>query len=268
MGLNPVYVEDNGIIISIPRDNNETSNEQIKHEMTDPKSTKPTIKELIVLNARGIKFEILMASLNCVPNSRLALVGDIISKPNKNELDLARLDELCDRYSDDFKEIFFNKDPHILSLIMKFYENDFISLGRKKHLSNFNFCAFELEADFEYWGIDHLEYLDSCCLRKFISNLSSLKADKKTEKKIIRELNFKEDFGKKFFPEVRRAIWMIMENQSNSTWAKVRILVLQSKVNFLNDLFSSDICRFLFNGHRIFNHSNSSSVDAYSQFGL
>jgi hypothetical protein len=181
------------------------------------------IKKSVILSARGVKFEVMIASLSRVPNSRLAEIGEIMQKQQKEQKDLVKMKELCDWYSEDFKEIYFDKDASFLSAILKFYESG-VKGVRKTHLVSLNCCAFDLEADFEYWKIDYQDYLDSCCLRKFSSNLSSLRKDKETEKRVIEDLNFKENFGKRLFPKIRETIWMIMEKPDSSIWAKVRSL--------------------------------------------
>jgi hypothetical protein len=185
-----------------------------------PKLPKQMNKKVLVLNARGTKFEVMIGSLARVPNSRLGQISEIIEKPKKHNADLDKLNGLCDRYSEDFNEIYFNKDSTVLSSILKFYEND-PSQEKKIHLSLLNACAVELAADFEYWKIEYHDYLDLCCLRKFRSSLNLMQSEKKSQQKIIDEINFKENFGKYFFPKVREAIWLIMEKPSSSIWAKV-----------------------------------------------
>ncbi len=82
-------------------------------------------------------------------------------------------------------------------------------------------CIFDLVTEFEYWKIDYAQHLDSCCLRKFSSSLKAAQEEKELEKLFIKEVNFKENFGKYCLPRIREAIWMVMEKPSSSIWAKV-----------------------------------------------
>ncbi len=98
--------------------------------------------------------------------------------------------------------------PYMLSLILKFYENNTGSSEAKKtHLNLGSMCALDLiadlDAEFKYWEIYYTQQLESCCLRKFESLLNALKDEKAMEQQFIDEVNFKENFGKYFSSSAR-----------------------------------------------------------------
>jgi hypothetical protein len=181
-----------------------------------------TSKERIVWNAKGVKFEVLLEALAYVPNSRLSDLKELLHKNLEHEESKQILDQICDAYSDDMTEFYFNKDPNIVTLILKFYEQDMED--QKTHVNLQNVCLLELDAAFSFWRIDYAKYLDACCLRKFEEDKESEIEMIETEKKIITEFNLREDFGVKFYPHIREKIWYIMEVPNSSFWSRIYIL--------------------------------------------
>jgi hypothetical protein len=183
-----------------------------------------TSNERVILNAKGVKFEVLLDALDFVPASRLSLLKEFVDKSKNNDASVSEINinEICDAYSNDLNEFYFNKDPEMVRTILKFYENDVDD--RKTHIFATSLCALELKAAFEYWRIDYKQYLDVCCLRVFESAVESKVEMIETEERIIKEYTFRENFGTRFFPKIRQTIWYVMEKPKSSIWSLIYAL--------------------------------------------
>ena len=69
---------------------------------------------------------------------------------NSKSKNYEEIANLCDRYSDDLNEFYFNRDPYILNMILNYYQT------QKLHL-NYNQCMLFIKSELIYWGIE--EYL-------------------------------------------------------------------------------------------------------------
>lgn len=167
----------------------------------------------IRLNAKGRKYEVLLECLDLVPASRLAKLKQAIQSQDVNELS-----RLCDSFSPDLTEFYFNLDPDIFSLILKFYESN-----SRVHLDvNKNGCVRELERQLNKFGINYEFYLDVCCLKKLDRERDKLEEELENERKILKDYLRRENFGY-CFPKTRETIWNIMENPRTSKCAMVII---------------------------------------------
>ncbi len=111
----------------------------------------------------------------------------------------------------------------MVSIILKFYEKESSNNGdfKKTHLNmRYMICSIELEAEFNYWKIDFESHLDLCCLRDFEHLKEKTLDHLRTEREVIENLNFKENFGSKFFPLTREHIYYLMEVPRSSHLAK------------------------------------------------
>jgi hypothetical protein len=160
----------------------------------------------IIINAKGVKFEVPLEALGYVPNSRLACIKDYIENRPQSDGTFLKIRDICDGHNDDLNEFYFNKDPDMVQLILRFYEN-----RNKAHISSKKRCSLELDAAFAYWKIDYDKHLDDCCLRKFIEDKGIEIEAIQIEREIIQKYNFREDFGKRLFPEAREKLYNIME---------------------------------------------------------
>ena len=111
----------------------------------------------VALNARGHRFQVLKSKLGqYADTSRLAKF-----KANN----LHELTQLCDYYSPDLNEFYFDRDPFILNLILN-YEPQ-----KKLHLISSNECLNHLISEFNYWfngKTDVYEAMfDDCCRIRF-----------------------------------------------------------------------------------------------------
>jgi hypothetical protein len=184
-------------------------------------STKAKLSERIIINSKGIKHEVLLQALDFVPNSRLSQLKDFIEMRFQKDGSLLQIENICDGHSEDYKEFYFNKDSELVGIILKFYEHD--NEDQKVHINMKNLCTLELESAFKFWKIDYEKYLDVCCLRDFNEKKENELHTVKFETETINSHNFREEFGSKFFPEIREKIWYIMEVPKSSIWAKIYI---------------------------------------------
>jgi hypothetical protein len=182
--------------------------------------------EKIVLNARGIKYEVFVHILDRLPESRLASLKRFhtLNKSDKRTAqELFRFERICDHLDEEAKpnEYYFNRDPTVLNIVLNFYQEELIN-GKKYHLNLNVFCVQSLLDEFRYWRIeDFPSYLHPCCIFKIENEIEKSIDEKRKEEEILDELNYKENFGKYCFPRFRQATWNILEHPSTSIYAKV-----------------------------------------------
>ena len=181
--------------------------------------------EKIILNARGTKFEILTSLMNRIPNSRLSKIKQFYNLSQKdpaaaNEFFIS--EQLCDGYNPKFNEFYFNKDPHILSVALGFFE---ARKNKHTHINITNVCPFAVEEDLDYWGILNFDHhLEPCCVIRLEKAKEKLEREITKERKVIDELNYRFDFGRYCCPSLRRSLWAILDNPKSSFFAKVIFL--------------------------------------------
>jgi hypothetical protein len=162
----------------------------------------------IIINARGVKYEVILNMFEKYPKTRLGKLRNYIINRNYNELNL-----LCDHYNDDLKEFYFNRDPYLLNMMLNYYLND------KLHMNQTD-CAIFIKNELDYWQIDSYEF-DSCCHITFHEKIEKsdflITLHNKTQKKII----YEDDFGESFFPRFRENIWNLFNNPQSSVYAKL-----------------------------------------------
>jgi hypothetical protein len=190
-------------------------------------------KRMIVLNARGFKFEIMLDHMDRVPNSRLARIKKFIidhddsnkTKHSLSDHDFFYLDRLCDGYSENLNEFYFNKDPCVLNFILRFYETQ-INNDTQIHINFKNICVLSLEDEFRYWNIENYESLiKPCCLFAIEEEGEIISDQISRQKDILAEFSYKEYFDRCFFPKIREKIWNFMEKPKSSIFSKVTLLI-------------------------------------------
>jgi hypothetical protein len=176
-------------------------------------------REKIILNARGIKYEILLDVLEKLPKSRLGklktAIDEIKSSNYENDVDLIKL---CDDFDLKKSEYYFNKDPYVLNLILNLYSND--------RLHILNDCTFFYGEEFAYWGIDE-KMIESCCQFKYLDKKEEINEEIKIEKMEKNEVfndKIENLSQKKFSTVIRKKIWNLLEKPSSSYFARVGIL--------------------------------------------
>ncbi|XP_051249451.1 potassium voltage-gated channel subfamily S member 3a [Dicentrarchus labrax] len=144
--------------------------------------------------------------------------------------------ELCDDFSPSEMEYYFDRNPRFFCYVLNFY------LTGKIHLVD-GLCVVSFIQEIEYWGIKE-RHLDFCCSTKF-HELMELADDKSWDQSSdelqlhsldssIEELSASEDniemFEGSWCSDVRRNIWLRLENPGYSTSAKVMAIVSLSVV--------------------------------------
>jgi hypothetical protein len=202
-----------------------------------PVKEKPKLnKERIIFNVRGVKFEVLVRTLDNVPNGRLNTIKHVIeanrTSPTKT-VDLEKLETVCDDYTADLKEFYFNKNPVVFENNLKFYQQPV--LEKKTHINIQDVCPLELEEEFHYWNIDWEEYLNECCSVKLDDLRDNLHDEIKETKQIIESVVKRINFGEGRMANARQSVWYVMEIP------KVREFLVQSVLFFFKSNISFEI---------------------------
>ncbi|XP_042356742.1 potassium voltage-gated channel subfamily S member 3-like [Plectropomus leopardus] len=132
--------------------------------------------------------------------------------------------ELCDDFSPSDMEYYFDRNPRFFCYVLNFY------LTGKIHLVD-GLCIVSFFQEIEYWGIKE-RHLDFCCSNKY-HELMELAEDKCWDQRSdetqlgssVEELSYLEEdveiFEGSWCADVRRNIWIRLENPGHSTSAKV-----------------------------------------------
>lgn len=146
--------------------------------------------------------------------------------------------ELCDDFSPSEMEYYFDRNPRFFCYVLNFY------LTGKIHLVD-GLCVVSFFQEIEYWGIKERD-LDFCCSNKF-HELTAFAGDwcwdqrsdelqLHTSDSAIEELSALEDdvemFEGSWCADVRRNIWIRLENPGHSTPAKAMAVASLSVVIF------------------------------------
>ncbi len=181
------------------RQNKEMNNETaLKYQLND---------YIIILNARGIKYEVPIESFKRLPRSRLGRIRKYLLNESFDEIKL-----LCDRFNPDLKEIFFNRDPYVLNMVLNFYQNG------KLHM-NHSECVMFIKEEIDYWHINDNAF-ETCCQINFIEKLDETEELIETRNDLFEKLNRQYDYGR-FLPNLRENLWNLFDNPNSSIYAKV-----------------------------------------------
>lgn len=144
--------------------------------------------------------------------------------------------ELCDDFSPSEMEFYFDRSPRFFCYVLNFY------LTGKIHLVD-GLCVLSFCQEIEYWGIKE-RHLDFCCSNKFYE-LRQLAEDKRWDQgstdlqpyssdSSIDDQSVSEEKTEMFegssCADVRRNIWIQLENPGSSTSAKVMAVASLSVV--------------------------------------
>lgn len=158
----------------------------------------------VILNVGGIRNEVLRSTLNRLPHSRL---GRLI-RSNSHETIM----ELCDDYSPENNEYFFDRHSSSISSILNFYRT-----GRL-HL-NGEMCVLAFSDDLEYWGIDDW-HLEMCCQNKYHQQKDHVMEEIQKEVDDLRDHD-EDEFGSGRWMQLQKAVWDTLEKPSQNWMAKV-----------------------------------------------
>ncbi|KAJ8333049.1 hypothetical protein SKAU_G00419450 [Synaphobranchus kaupii] len=171
------------------------------------------------LNVGGFKQRVEHSTLLRFPQTRLARLLGCRSED--------AILELCDDYSVAEQEYYFDRNPRFFRYVLNFYHTGKIHLMEE-------LCIISFSQEIEYWGIKEL-YLDSCCSNKFQEQREyaedkdwDRRSDDQQEPSFdssFEELSTLDKDLEKFegawCSEVRKSIWLRLENPGYSLSAKL-----------------------------------------------
>ena len=189
------------------------------------KNSKTNLNQRIIINSRGIKYDVFLYIFEKLPDSRLGKLKDILEDLSKDvSMDPNDLLDVCDAYDLETYEFYFNRDPYILNLILNYYIND------KLHVND-SICVCLLTDELKYWQID--EYLiSSCCQNKFFEKTDQINDDIFIENKEKNKLIQNEEKHDSYLPALKEKIWNLLENPTSSKFARVTFFFSLYKIQF------------------------------------
>ena len=183
-------------------------------------SSELTVKR-VILNVRGIKFDVMLETLDRIPGSRLAKLKNCIDK-NDQEV----LGSVCDDFDMSKSEFYFNRDHNIFNLVLNLYST------LKLHIDR-NHCVMLLNEEFAYWGIDE-KNISNCCEWNFRDLRDEVQSDMDKEREVLNQYIHKEKFDNFYFAGIREKLWNLFEKPHSSLFAKVTFLYADSIFLFIN----------------------------------
>ncbi|XP_030628570.1 potassium voltage-gated channel subfamily S member 3a [Chanos chanos] len=185
----------------------------------------------INLNVGGFKQRVARGVLQRFPHTRL---GRLLCCHSE-----AAILELCDDYGAAEREYYFDRNPRFFRYVLNFYHTGKIHLMEE-------LCVFSFSQELEYWGIKE-HNLDSCCSNKFQEQKEyagerdwDRKSDDQQQQlkdsfdSSMEELSVLdqdlERFEGMWCSEVRKNIWLRLENPGYSRAAKIMAVASLSVV--------------------------------------
>ncbi len=162
----------------------------------------------VILNIRGVKYDVKWKTLRKFPNTRLGKL--------KNAINTNEIYKLCDDFDSINNEFYFERDPFIFNYVLNYY------LTGKLHVSGEK-CVSLIKEELNYWDID-VYSIESCCGIYYHTKSNEVDDNMALESATLKKIYFVEDFGKRFYPEFRRKVWNLFEKPRSSIYSKVKIL--------------------------------------------
>jgi len=159
----------------------------------------------VIINVGGLKHEVMWRMLEKRPLTRLGMLSK--SRTHTEILNL------CDAYSLQDNEYYFDRDPATFNCVLNFYRTE------RLHIID-EVCILDFADDLEFWMIKELN-LEICCLDKFNARREHILQEIEKEKVTNQEEEVIEDFGDGYFAQYQRALWDLFEKPQSSFCAKM-----------------------------------------------
>lgn len=195
------------------RKNLQETLKKIEHKITNlnlsgSRTKLETKSQTIIINARGIKYEVLLDSFERLTKSRLGKLRKFYMEDNYTELS-----RICDRYIPGSREFYFNRDPYMLNSILNFYQ-----YGRL-HMTE-SMCASFFRDEMDYWHLNEYAF-ELCCQINFLEKLDINEKLVEARDAVHKSINLNYEFEDACFPDLRRKLWNFLDNPNSSIYAKV-----------------------------------------------